>query len=914
MALPDGILAGTVTFGQAVSLIGGRPTSMTFTIKPTHDLVHAATGIQILDFTETITVEEGMPGTITLPYTDQPGFRNAAGDSFTGWAYTVSGVFRGPSGQSKTFTKNFQLPMGQEVVDFDLIPGGSISLPVTAPVARVTSVLGKTGAVTAEDFADAGLGGGALPDEGVTEAKLAPDSVTQAKIAPAAVGNAELDSEAVTASKIAADAVTGVKVASGAIAKSKLASALQSELDGKLTRAAGDEVYAPADDENLLSWRRKIAERDNRVVRVVSLGNSWVAPVGASEPDKGWYSLVADVLGAGSSGRHISPRAPHSVNLSGNATYDDNANPHMVILATDGISTFFDLGDYDTIDVFYMRVGDPANPTVGRPRFSIDGGAYTDAYATDIDLFSPGSSYRLGRITNFTGDTLRLRPHATAGSGSYTFGIIARRGTLGRGVEWINWGVSGWTAARWMQVATNWPVAEPLKALPADLLHIELGANDALLGLSVASMINELRNLVTLYRGQAAPSCALLFTLMPYPDASIPDAEWDTRMDAIAALAAEFGGFVSDWRKQLGRQSQIGALVIAPTDFHLNDTGHRYVADVVARLLSPPVAASPGLSKAVADQNYVPFTASKPSGDTRVGILNWQQDSTTGYLLHLTVGANSGAANAAMAIGTDRGAATGLLISHKNSGRGFEIGVQPGAGTGMQVQGRSSAFPLRVQMFPGAGAVSLRASAGAGYADGATTAGSTTLTSATAAFVASDVGKTLTQLTSRGLSDPFGAIPTGATIASVTNATTVVMSSPAGSDATGLLFEVGSRVVPDSQVLLAVQDENSATLTTLSKDGLIVRGTTVASVPLRVNQKSGQTAPIFAVYDSSSSLLTYIGSKGHLMSGVKTAITAGDLNNSRMGWWLDDTAGAPKIKFAAKDSAGTFRTFELAAL
>lgn len=297
MALPEGILTGTVTFGQAVSLIGGRATSMTFTIKPTHDLVHVESGLQILDFTETITVEEGMPGSITLPYTDQPGFRNAAGEAFTNWAYQVTGVFRGPGGQSKSFTKNFQLPMGQSVVDFDLIPGGSISLPVTAPVARVTSVAGKTGAITVDDLVDAGLGGGgSVPDEGITEAKLAPDAVTQAKIAPAAVGNAELDSEAVTASKIAADAVTGVKVASGAIAKSKLASALQSEIDGKLTKTTADGVYATLEAAAGLSEVVDTKLSQSQVdARVEAVGDQNYAPVPQSAGSTGQVlALAAD--------------------------------------------------------------------------------------------------------------------------------------------------------------------------------------------------------------------------------------------------------------------------------------------------------------------------------------------------------------------------------------------------------------------------------------------------------------------------------------------------------------------------------------------------------------------------------------------------------------------------------------------
>ncbi|MBY6708471.1 hypothetical protein HQ308_16850 [Rhodococcus sp. BP-241] len=223
MALPSEILTGTITFGQAVSLIGGRPTSLTFTIKPTHDLVHAATGIQILDFTETITVEEGAPGSITLPYTDQPGFRNAAGDSFTGWAYIASGRFRGANGETKEFKKNFQLPMGQEVVDFDLIPGGSISLPVTAPVARVTSVAGKTGEISVEDLVDAGLGGGgASTVEDLTDATD--------------VGKLIVKAQNATAAREAIGAVS-VEAAAG----------LSEVVDTKLSIADAENNYAPID-------------------------------------------------------------------------------------------------------------------------------------------------------------------------------------------------------------------------------------------------------------------------------------------------------------------------------------------------------------------------------------------------------------------------------------------------------------------------------------------------------------------------------------------------------------------------------------------------------------------------------------------------------------------------------------------
>ena len=70
------------------------------------------------------------------------------------------------------------------------------------------------------------------------------------------------------------------------------------------------------------------------------------------------------------------------------------------------------------------------------------------------------------------------------------------------------------------------------------------------------------------------------------------------------------------------------------------------------------------------------------------------------------------------------------------------------------------------------------------YYDGATTASSTTVTSATAGFTSADVGLTITG----------GSIPAGATISSVTNATTVVISAAATGTATGVTLTVGRPV------------------------------------------------------------------------------------------------------------------------
>lgn len=82
------------------------------------------------------------------------------------------------------------------------------------------------------------------------------------------------------------------------------------------------------------------------------------------------------------------------------------------------------------------------------------------------------------------------------------------------------------------------------------------------------------------------------------------------------------------------------------------------------------------------------------------------------------------------------------------------------------------------------------------FSDGVCNNG-TGFTSATAAFVAGDVGKTITGLTSAG------AIPAGTTISSVTNGTTVVLSqATTGGSLTGVQFTIVNRALTGNQPLM----------------------------------------------------------------------------------------------------------------
>ena len=244
----------------------------------------------------------------------------------------------------------------------------------------------------------------------------------------------------------------------------------------------------------------------------------------------------------------------------------------------------------------------------------------------------------------------------------------------------------------------------------------------------------------------------------------------------------------------------------------------------------------------------------KADGDGRDGVIDWDHDDDVGYLLHLKAKANSGSNASIIGIGTDDGAGNGLLISHKNSGAGLRLIQQPGAAFGAYLNGYSSNPLILAEIFKGSGGIKIAPKAGQAINDGVTTSGSDVFTSATAAFTGADVGASISQLTSRGLNDPSGTIPSGTTIIAVTNGTTVQMSANATASATGLLTLIGGRSPAASQTLLRLADESDVTLVTFQKGAAYTRvpldatSNDVAAPAIKVNGMSGQTSDIFQIF------------------------------------------------------------------
>ena len=147
MAIPAGISTALVHLDAPISFIGD-PGQLHVTIKSSVPLVWAATGTPLANFIDNINPGEGTELAVELPHTDQPGFLDGNGNTFTGWSYVVEIVYEKSGEQVHFPTREFQILTGQDSVDLALVPAGESYVPVIAPILPVTSIEGFTGPVT----------------------------------------------------------------------------------------------------------------------------------------------------------------------------------------------------------------------------------------------------------------------------------------------------------------------------------------------------------------------------------------------------------------------------------------------------------------------------------------------------------------------------------------------------------------------------------------------------------------------------------------------------------------------------------------------------------------------------------------------------------------------------------------------
>jgi hypothetical protein len=147
MALPVGVTSALTHIDAPVSF-GGTPAKVYLEVVPNIRLNHIATGTPLANFIDVRTPGIGDPATVTLPHTDQAGFQDESGLPVTNWSYAATIRYELDGQLIHVPTKHFQLLTGQTDIDLALIPVGEPTEIILGNVAFVSSVNGRSGAVT----------------------------------------------------------------------------------------------------------------------------------------------------------------------------------------------------------------------------------------------------------------------------------------------------------------------------------------------------------------------------------------------------------------------------------------------------------------------------------------------------------------------------------------------------------------------------------------------------------------------------------------------------------------------------------------------------------------------------------------------------------------------------------------------
>lgn len=150
--IPAGISTATLHLDAPVSFTGD-PGRLHVVITPSVPLIWEPTGTPIANFIDTFALGNGVDLVMELPHTDQAGFQDGFGNSYSGWYYTAKVVYEKDGRRINFPPKDFQILLGQDEVDLALVPSGNAApVPQVAPILPVTSVAGLNGRVTLADL------------------------------------------------------------------------------------------------------------------------------------------------------------------------------------------------------------------------------------------------------------------------------------------------------------------------------------------------------------------------------------------------------------------------------------------------------------------------------------------------------------------------------------------------------------------------------------------------------------------------------------------------------------------------------------------------------------------------------------------------------------------------------------------
>ena len=162
MSYPNGVSLAVITAGPVSDFFGGD-VGISVTVTPvlgdTSYLTHAATGAALIPDQMTFKAAPGGTLSFSVPHVNQDGWLDDAVCPRKGWSYRVEVT----AGYSPSWSQVVAPVVGQDLIDLDLV--GTVKtgkptvgdVPTVGEVPTVVSVVGKTGAITAQDLIDAGV-------------------------------------------------------------------------------------------------------------------------------------------------------------------------------------------------------------------------------------------------------------------------------------------------------------------------------------------------------------------------------------------------------------------------------------------------------------------------------------------------------------------------------------------------------------------------------------------------------------------------------------------------------------------------------------------------------------------------------------------------------------------------------------
>jgi len=602
MTYPSGVQLATLTFSNPITFLGNAATRTEVTVQSTAGVVWSATGEPIDDFAETVAPGAGMPGSLTAPFVDQPGFTDQAGNAFTMWAYVVTRLtWCGSS--VKTVRKNWQPVVGQDTIDFDSLPGGNIGLPVSAPIVPVTSVAGLTAAVGAESLADVLSEFMPIPDvSGKLDASAAATtyatkSVETTKLDASARGAASGVAPLGADSKVP-DASLPARLQDTALVAAFAPAALTTTVAAKAdTRKDGlvpiTELHP---SKALLPFYAALADRDTNPCDILVCGDSISEGQAASTVTARWLDKLATRMRtafpvAGVAGGSGFVPAWYAFPLAGQAF---TASGYTINDTSRGLGRrSVNLGNL-------AASGGPGKLTITRrcTGFTV----YTARAATGVNIVVDGGAPITSAVgsgipvqaTTVTGltagnHTIEITKNGAEGTSVYCHGVMFYEGDETKGIRFWDGSKSG-TRAEHFALANGatgtdlW--ADMLaNAVTPDLVVMGWITNDYI-AVTPAAYETHVRNFITLVRSRTAGVPVLLMPMFER-NAANGLAPWGDYLLKLQTIAADTPNVAYiDLGERIPKLSPDSAGLLSD-GVHPNDKGYSFLADTILGAIRP---------------------------------------------------------------------------------------------------------------------------------------------------------------------------------------------------------------------------------------------------------------------------------------------------------------------------------------